>query len=109
MANTPESDTQLASYFPVKLVGKHLPAGSSGMRLHRKVAIRWCTIGVRGVRLRYIAAGRQKLTCDAWLFEFCDAVARAQQPAPPRPPSKRRDDSRRRRTTKILADVGLGR
>ena len=102
----------LSGFYPLKDVVNRLPAGPRDRRLHPKVPVRWALQGSHGVRLRFIAAGRQKLTCDEWLVQFCDAVARAQQgvqqPAPVRPAAKSATSTRRARTRKILAEVGLG-
>jgi hypothetical protein len=102
----------LAGFYRIVDVVDRLPPGPNGRRLHPKVPVRWALKGVRGVKLRFIAAGRQKLTCDEWLVQFCDAVARAQQgepqPAPGRPVQKPRTNARRARTRRILAGFGLG-
>ncbi len=102
----------LAGFYPLKDVVNRLPAGPRDRRLHPKVPVRWALQGSHGVKLRFIAAGRQKLTCDEWLVQFCDAVARAQQgepqPAPTRAAQKGPNTARRAKTKRILAGVGLG-
>lgn len=104
----PERAPQLVEFFPLKDIPARLPAGPNGRRLHPKVPIRWATKGVRGVQLRFVSAGRLKLTTEAWLVAFLEAVARAQQPAPVRPIKKTSDTARRAKTKAILAGVGLG-
>ena len=102
----------LAGFYRLADVVDRLPPGPNGRRLHPKVPVRWALKWSHGVKLRFIAAGRQKLTCDQWLVQFCDAVARAQQgephPAPTRQAQKGLSAARRAKTKSILAGVGLG-
>ena len=77
----PSVDADLSAFYPLKRVPDRLPAQANGNRLNPRVPVRWATRGVYGVRLRFICAGRQKLTTDVWLREFCEAVARAQMQA----------------------------
>ena len=70
-------EVALSELYPVKKVPQRVPPNERG-NLHPRVPIRWAMHGVYGIRLRFVCAGRQKLTCDAWLREFLEAVARAQ-------------------------------
>ncbi|MFY9343380.1 MAG: hypothetical protein WAT39_12865 [Planctomycetota bacterium] len=83
-----ETPATLAEFYALKYVSDRLPKRANGNRLHPKVVVRWAIQGCQGVRLRFIAAGRQKLTCDAWLFQFLDEVARAQQSKGAAPPPR---------------------
>jgi hypothetical protein len=110
-AHALQLEPTLADLYPVKRVPDRLPPTSRGNRLHPKCPLNWCNKGKHGVFLRYVTHGRQKLTCDRWVFEFLEAVARAQQgaqqPSPARPTPKQHDDARRKRTRRILAGIGL--
>jgi hypothetical protein len=119
------SQPSLADFYPLKDVPKRVPHRPNGKRLHPKVAVRWALQGSHGVRLRYVAAGRQKLTCDPWVLEFFAAVAARQQqagggvaaaaPPPagnehrPRSAGSARPDARRKLTLDRLAAAGMRR
>lgn len=104
----------LESFYPVKRVPQRI---QTCRRLHPKVPIRWCIKGAHGCKLRYVSAGRQKLTTDAWVLEFLAAVAEAQQreaggvaaPASVVAPKRTaaRDAGRREKTKRLLAAAGL--
>lgn len=108
-AHALQVEPTLADLYPVKRVPDRLPPTSRGNRLHPKCVLNWCNKGKNGVFLRFVTHGRQKLTCDRWVFDFLESVARAQQPAPVRPVQKPSNNARRDRTKRILAGVGLGK
>jgi len=58
-----------------------LPRRANGRRLHVATAHRWCTRGVRGVRLPFVRVGGTRVTTEEALIDFFRALARQDDPA----------------------------
>jgi hypothetical protein len=63
-----------------------LPGRKPGKRLYVNTVWRWCVKGLRGVRLRSVLVGGQRLTTRRWLREFLQAMNEARDPGGASPP-----------------------
>jgi hypothetical protein len=63
-----------------------LPGRKPGKRLYVNTVWRWCVKGLRGVRLRSVLIGGQRLTTRRWLQEFIQAMSEARDPGGCSPP-----------------------
>jgi hypothetical protein len=63
-----------------------LPGRKPGKRLYVNTVWRWCVKGLRGVRLRSVLVGGQRLTTRRWLQEFIQAMSEARDPGGSSPP-----------------------
>lgn len=74
-------DPACQSLRPLGEYASRLPSGRSGKRLNRATLWRWALTGLRGGRrLRTVAMGAARMTCDAWVWEFLTQAGEAQTP-----------------------------
>lgn len=78
-------------YLSLSQAAKQIPT-SNGRPPSTMSLFRWCTIGVRGVRLEHLRFGRRIVTTPQALDDFARALAAvwAQEPAPPPAPTVNR-------------------
>src|SRR5688500_15200315 len=56
---------------PLAEYTRRLPSSQSGKRLNRATLWRWALAGLRdGRRLKTVALGGGRMTCDAWVWQF---------------------------------------
>jgi hypothetical protein len=72
-----------------------LPGRKPGKRLYVNTVWRWCVKGLRGVRLRSVLIGGQRLTTRRWLQEFIQGMSEARDPKESSPPVIRTPRQRR--------------
>ena len=59
-----------------------------GLKLSYIQLWRWCTVGVRGIKLQHARIGRPYATTEAWLMDFITALGQAEKSSPePKPMS----------------------
>ncbi|MEX2217051.1 MAG: DUF1580 domain-containing protein [Phycisphaeraceae bacterium] len=92
-------------YISLSAATRLAPCKANGKRIHIATITRWARRGLRGVRLRTVKFGRTPCTTEAWLHEFFEALAEADEFTSsniPRPPSTRERDRAARRAREIL-------
>jgi hypothetical protein len=55
---------------PLADYARRLPSSRIGKRLNRATLWRWALRGIKGSRLRTVALGGGRMTCDAWVWQF---------------------------------------
>ena len=81
-----------------------LPGRKPGKRLYVNTVWRWCRKGLRGVRLRSVLVGGQRLTTRQWLQEFIQAMSEAREPGDASPPPVIRTPRQRQSASERAAE-----
>ena len=81
-----------------------LPGRKPGKRLYVNTVWRWCRKGLRGVRLRSVLIGGQRLTTRRWLQEFIQAMSEAREPGVASPPPVIRTPRQRQSASERAAE-----
>jgi hypothetical protein len=65
---------RLKEYVPLTTMARALPHRRRGRKCSPVTLFRWTTVGLRGVKLKYINIGSTRCTTWAWMQEFFDQV-----------------------------------
>ena len=74
-AQAPEADP--SGLIPLEAVPDLLPT-RRGRKHHKSSIFRWASKGLHGTRLRSVSVGGTRATTRAWLLDFFEAVAQAE-------------------------------
>lgn len=86
----------------------HAVRHETGRTIHKSTGIRWCTRGVRGIRLKAVRMGRYRMTSRKMVRQFLAALTAADMDAMPEPtPETHRERSDRAAAAKRRAADAL--
>lgn len=78
MSVATSDQSTLRQYISLSQAAKSLP-NHGGQGVHIATLHRWCTHGVRGVRLRYVMVGIRRCTTAEWLNDFLESITEARE------------------------------
>jgi hypothetical protein len=73
---------RLDRYITLRQAAAELPRRRAGRKTHVATLYRWCDVGCRGVKLRFLMIGASRCTTRAWLAEFFAALTAAKRGGP---------------------------
>jgi hypothetical protein len=79
---------RLDEYISLRQAAAELPRRRAGRKTHVATLYRWCDVGCRGIKLRFVMIGESRCTTRAWLAEFFDALTAARQGGPKSLPAR---------------------
>jgi hypothetical protein len=89
--------------FPLRSAPGKLPSGRNGQKIHPSTLFRWCSVGIRGVRLETIAIGGMRCSSLPALQRFFERLELARQGGCS-PQSMTRSQARRKRESRTAAE-----
>ncbi len=94
------ADFQPEELLRLSQAARLVPGRDNGKRVYVNTLWRWCSKGLKGVRLKSTMAGGHRCTTRRWLTEFFEALngltaAGGDSPPRPRTPGQRRKASER--------------